>query len=507
MSLFLPSRRPLALTQGVGAAYPGSLLDADYQRNRYWYSGTRYGDETALNTAIGATKSGIARTIAPKETGGELLSNPTFDADIAGWSNNGGYDGKQALSWDTGRIKCVSLTTDQNRFYSAWASVISKAYRVKTKLVSSDGDNGATFVFRNVGESGAQFPFAHAVGVQNSAIYGGVTTTMRVSPVFNHWAAGKTVLMDDFSVKEVVPLNNHNYLVFAAIINGVTPTSASGNKVIFQADCDNERDRVRVVWGGDKHLKLIVTFENTDQATIDLGVVDVSTAFTVEISSSLNDFMARLNTSAPLFDAAGSHPGLAVIRIGRSYTGESWDGGIDRVTVFSTSRSEGYKMAMWGDSLTASLAGSIGGYTGGRPTYNGGVGGESIDSIATRMLADTTYRDRIQVLWDRMNTGDTNSNYLTKMAAMVARCRERHERFIIISDINKTDGTEDAGSAWRIAQDARNAALAAAYPSHCVDVVAALDSNALRTDGLHLTASGNQIVGDAVLALALANGW
>lgn len=497
----------LAPSKGVGAAYAGSLLDANYAAGRFWFAGTRYGDEAGLNTAIGATKSGVTRTISAKETGAELLANSDFATDITGWSPNHGYESTTDLSWDAGRIKAVSLTTTQTRFLAPWSSVLSKAYRVASRLVSTSGDTGASFVFKTSTGGGTQFSLPHTAGVQNSAIFGAVSTDMCVSGVFNHVAIGKTVLMDDFSVKEVVPLVGHNYLAFGAIIKGTTPAVASGNKVAFQADANNERDRVRLVWGSDKHLKLIVSFENADVATLDLGVVDVSTPFTVELSSSLNDFMARLNTAAPLFDASGNHPGLAMIRIGRSFTGETWDGGIDRVTVFNAARGEAFKLAMWGDSLTASLAASIGGYSGGRPTYNGGIGGEPIDTIAARMLADTTYRDRITVLWDRMNTGDTNANYAAKMAQMVARVRERHDRFIIVSDINKTDGTEDPGSAWRIAQDARNAALAATYPGHFVDVVAALDNNALRSDGLHLTGPGNQIAGDAILALALANGW
>jgi len=167
------------------------------------------------------------------------------------------------------------------------------------------------------------------------------------------------------------------------------------------------------------------------------------------------------------------------------------------------------KFACWGDSLTASGSGYAdvfaAAYTPNRRVYNGGVGGDSINTIVSRMAADTLYRGRVCIFWDRMNSGETNQNYATQMALLVGMSGGK---FLIISDINKTDGTEDAGSAWRIAQDARNAALAAAYPNNFLDLVSALDNNTLRTDGLHCTATAiSTIIVPAIQSKLVALGY
>ncbi len=158
--------------------------------------------------------------------------------------------------------------------------------------------------------------------------------------------------------------------------------------------------------------------------------------------------------------------------------------------------------------LTASLGTMLGSaLSPQRAVHNGGIGGESATSIRLRMVADQVFRDRVVTIWDRKNTGMPEAEYLAEIAMMVARVRERHDRFIILSDINKTDGTEAPGTAWRTEQDHRNAALLAAYPDNFLDVAGLLDDNSLRSDGLHLNPTGNSLVAAAINDFLVAKGW
>ena len=108
------------------------------------------------------------------------------------------------------------------------------------------------------------------------------------------------------------------------------------------------------------------------------------------------------------------------------------------------------------------------------------------------MVASTLYRGRVTIIWDRITGGEADATWLANIASMVALATSG--KFVVVSDINKTDGTEDVGSAFRTQMIARNAALSASYGANFLDVVSALDSNALRSDGLHLNATGRDTV-------------
>lgn len=160
------------------------------------------------------------------------------------------------------------------------------------------------------------------------------------------------------------------------------------------------------------------------------------------------------------------------------------------------------KVAFWGDSLANGSAPYLSShYTPALTVYNGGVGGENALQILTRMQADTLYRQRIGILWDRQNLpGGTNQDWVDYMVACVALFESG--QYIVISDINKTDGTEDVGSAWRTNQIERNGLLAAAVGTHWLDLVDLLDNDSLRNPADHLHPTTTAVTTIIVPAIA-----
>lgn len=180
---------------------------------------------------------------------------------------------------------------------------------------------------------------------------------------------------------------------------------------------------------------------------------------------------------------------------------------------FSTALDNG--LFFWGDSLTESTSGGILPhqtypvqvaklFSPQRTAYNGGVGGETSTQIAARQ---TIYPcgNAINIFWAGRNDVATSGDVLTPVASMVATMSD--ERFVVLSILNKTDGTENTGSAARTYITTTNASLLAAYPDNYLDVTTALDNNSYRGDGLHLNLAGIAIVADAVYDFITAKGW
>lgn len=331
----------LALAQVAAWSRPGALLDVDFAGDRYMFAGRNYPDRSAFLAAIDATEAGGAITTNPKLAGPELLADPGFDTGIAGWVNGETLESVGVLSYDSAskrlhvNVAARGSTSTLFRCSIPVAVTVGKAYRFQLRSAQAFGvgaGNTGFNPFNSFGGKDGGIGVAHAAGelisdysaASANPMYLGAHTNGTI--VDEYW--------DDQSVREIVPLVGHNYLALSGIVVGTTPAEASGNRVVFQADTNDERDRVRLVWDSSKHLRLIVTNNDAEQANLDLGVVEVSTAFEVAFSSATSSFKARLNGAAIVSGSSGSHPGLSHIRIGRSFTGEAWTGTVQRVTLF-----------------------------------------------------------------------------------------------------------------------------------------------------------------------------
>jgi lysophospholipase L1-like esterase len=92
-----------------------------------------------------------------------------------------------------------------------------------------------------------------------------------------------------------------------------------------------------------------------------------------------------------------------------------------------------------------------------------------------------------------------------------------HKRFVILSVINRADGTENSGSSAYNQIVALNAALAAAYPANYIDIRSLIvtassgtndsPNNSWTADGLHFTNVGYAFVAGQVNAFLRSRNW
>jgi lysophospholipase L1-like esterase len=123
------------------------------------------------------------------------------------------------------------------------------------------------------------------------------------------------------------------------------------------------------------------------------------------------------------------------------------------------------------------------------------------------MLADTRFDRRIKIIWDRHYAGESAGDYMAALAPMVEKAA-RSGSFVVVSDVADLDGTDTTtADADARETEAINAALRAKYPDHYLDMTAPLADPATRTDGLHLTATGEAAVAETIAGYVRQHGW
>jgi lysophospholipase L1-like esterase len=193
----------------------------------------------------------------------------------------------------------------------------------------------------------------------------------------------------------------------------------------------------------------------------------------------------------------------------------------------------------WGDSLTdgqpfsraESFPTKLAALLPGRTVVNEGIGGETSTQILARMLADTSHRHDITILWmGRNNLGDP-SRIEADVAAAVRSLGS--DRFVVLSILNgDLGGTEAKGTPGYETIVGINRSFALWYPHNYLDIRAYLVSlydptdpqdvsdhdmdippTSLRAhwnggiDQLHLSPEGNGKVAERVARFITEHGW
>lgn len=134
-----------------------------------------------------------------------------------------------------------------------------------------------------------------------------------------------------------------------------------------------------------------------------------------------------------------------------------------------------YSVAAWGDSFTAggedgtgvnypAVLASITGFS----VFNGGIGGQTSTKIASRMLASPAMHPLCQILWAGRNNYAATFTVLSDTASMVRVSPPNC--FLVLAILNGEYPNELKGqTGWAQIKDL-NAALAAAYPDHYLDI-------------------------------------
>jgi lysophospholipase L1-like esterase len=184
-------------------------------------------------------------------------------------------------------------------------------------------------------------------------------------------------------------------------------------------------------------------------------------------------------------------------------------------------------IAMWGDSLTPGIASAFGYlWDPPRQIFNGGIAGQTSPEIAARATADADHRDWITIFWMGHNNDNQPEQIKADIAASVAHLAPGNNHFIVLSVLNKADGTEDRGSPRYNTIVQLNKDLAAAYGDNFLDIRSFmvgqsdpnnaeqadelrrdLPSSNLRFDGIHLTGGGDEVVGRRLIDFIRARGW
>lgn len=171
----------------------------------------------------------------------------------------------------------------------------------------------------------------------------------------------------------------------------------------------------------------------------------------------------------------------------------------------------------WGDSLTAGTGTTadlaypivLGGlFSPRRAVLNAGVGGETAAQIAARQTVYLQVNTQINVLWAGRNgfTSVTAAAIVASIQTMVDHVGDG--RYLVLTVPYQTDGTEDENDPNGILITALNALIIATWPDNYVDVATLLGrDSALRTDNLHLTATGYGMVTAAVYDAITERGW
>lgn len=432
------AKQPIQNSAGVPAVF-----EMDIERGLFFTNGVPYGDLASLVGAVGGSITGSAIAmggfIDPAAT--NLATNGTFDTVTTGWN----AFGSAAIQIVSGEMQFSLIATNDG-----FSQTIS-------------GYPGRAFAFTGTGRRGtnnSNSPFLAAT-TTNSALGGNltsgpsvtasnVTTTVYLSSIGGAGMyvgvkgvnTGGTTLWDNFSVTEAMPLQGWSTFAtssgssptaFSALIDAVTPSSlpTSGQvKVVWQADTNTQRDRIRIHWAADGTIHFIVTANNGGVLDYTLGTVAVNTRFRVALAASVGlnsdttvGYAASLNgaTCQIRSDSSTSMVGVSHMRIGQDIGGTSaWDGTFKHVAVVRARQLNDWLeyQAMLPTATPRLFAGDsyIGGAGGvvlpdlyrtatGQLTINIGVGGSTFQQQLGYITSRPYLRNLPLVLWDGSNNG------------------------------------------------------------------------------------------------------
>lgn len=166
---------------------------------------------------------------------------------------------------------------------------------------------------------------------------------------------------------------------------------------------------------------------------------------------------------------------------------------------------EARNVVVWGDSLSTNTFGpKLESLLPGRDVVMQGVPGEDGAAISRRRIASDAFDSRITVIWDRHYTGEDADRYIADLQPIFDRLQD--DRYVVLSDIRSMGSDLDVDADRRIT-DATNALLRRAHPDNFLDLTDVLENPSLRTDGLHLTPGGNDLVAQRLAEFITRKGW
>ncbi|SMF66131.1 hypothetical protein SAMN02982989_3440 [Xaviernesmea oryzae] len=513
---------------GGGSWWTSSAFDADYANSRFIFDGQAYDNEAAFNTAAGISVSGIARTVGPFDISGNLLTNGDPVADLTGWT----AQNSALLSAVDGELVLDGNGGNNPTGYHAVTTELSHAYRYGGTYRRGTTGSGVIVLATIANPStanGATVTNNTSSDVTGDNTFGAEGTTSNIGLRIGANGATGTAICGPFFCYECIPFDGFTPASLAARIAFTTPASLAGDQAVFEG-CGNSksatvRNKITAnLRASDNHLIVTVTFGNSAAASLDMGVVSLGASHVLEISNATNRFMARLDDGGIVGDTVGTMPGIGIIYIGRSSTGQTWTGTIERVTVWAGEHVPTNAISMEGDSYPAgangvSGAGSLSTILG-KPVFVTASGGSTLAQQVARVQANPELYRGVFVHIDGDNNGygslETDMGLYADMIEAIG-----HNRFIIVPPMQRANKTTEANAATL----ALSNALLAAYPNNTVDGQALLAAHAtspgddaavaagqippslLQVDETHLTSDGMNYLMQGPADIITDRGW
>lgn len=508
-----------------------ALLTIDAANDRGYFNGRSYASEAALLAAAGGSKSGLTRLfgpyVAPDAT--ELFPNGDMSAGYTGWTNQNSATGAVV----DGELVLTAGGVTSGRAVSPAVSVVD-GYGYLMSAKTRRGTNAI-----NVGVT-ASTSVSISPGVETiplntttTDVVGSQTLASEGASLYLALAAGGvnatgTVIGDDFSVKRADPLINWTPTKQALQIEFTTPSAVAAIKTLATFE-GKQSSGSRSVWklyiDTDLHIKVQMTSRGTLRATMDLGLVGLSEAHTVDMAYHGPTFRCYAQLDNREMIAAPSSTvlmGACVIRIARSAAGETWDGGVTKFSVFNKVVVPPRTVVLAGDSYSSGSPGMWSGLTAaGRPCQVViGSGGTDLTTQVGHFANSADYLNGVVIWWD----GDANRASADPASDLALYAQGLaylgHSRFLIIPSLRRANNSSNWANTT-----ARANALFAAYPNNTYDAqtfLATLSDGSAGDlaavaggyvppsclgDGTHLTATAANAVMAQVKSWLDGKGW
>jgi hypothetical protein len=248
---------------------------------------------------------------------------------------------------------------------------------------------------------------------QNATLKSCFAATGVGSKVYPYRPAAGAASIDRFSVKECTAFKGFDQGGCTIEVTGTTPAIAASRKTIACLHAGLDRHYLNILQNAAGEIHVVSLYRGGNIADLNLGIVAPSTAFRVRAGFKAKEFYAVLNGTGPLVtDLAGAMPAVGQLIVSNDGLGTAaWDGGIGRFTITAGGGigqfagpidmlhfdGDSFAGGAYGVILPSTLA-----VTAGRPVYNTGAGGNTIDQIGARLAAAPhEVRRKATIVWDR----------------------------------------------------------------------------------------------------------
>lgn len=420
---------PRSLIEGVGAFWPaGALLFSDFANAKFYAGGAVYASEAAMNTALGVTKSGEARSFPAyvAASAAELLADGGFASGIDSWIEAPAHAANGDIAVVANQLVVTRngnaagyrasrpVTLETTKAYRATGTRVGTTGSLSSALLAAAGSSDLNAAI-NAG-AGTDGPIEVDFAPSATAFNIGLNVSGTVSSV-------GSITTDSYSLKECLPIAGFVQGGFSAEIKATAPATHAAAKCIAHWGDDGgqsglgTRNSVRLSRNTAGNIILDVLNNASSVASLDLGNVADGASFNVRFAVTNNRFSGSLNGGTVVTDTAGTLPPLAAMRLGRdSMIGSvvAWDGTFQSFTLWPEALADAElpnpfdALHILGDSRAVAEVTALGTAVSPRSVSWHATGGEAYATTVTVALGLAAYdRQRNQVVVQYRNTGET----------------------------------------------------------------------------------------------------